>query len=191
MPSSHLILCRPLLLLPSIFPSIRVFSSHQVAKVLAFQFQHQSFQWTPRTNSFRMDWLNLLEVQGMLKSLLQHYSSKASILWYSAFFIVQLSHPYMTTDLSVSWRSAEPGWTPDLSCRIGSSLLNMFFFLRSKFQRQNRQSSCPDTSHTSVHLTSIQHQVTINNGNSHDQESRSGAGRYGLPWRRGPWLFAE
>ena len=72
-------------------------SSHEVAKVLEFQLQHQSFQWTPRTISFRMDQLDLLAVQGTLKSLLQHQSSKASILRHSAFFTVQLSHPYMTT----------------------------------------------------------------------------------------------
>ena len=70
---------------------------HQVAKVLDFQLQHQSYQWTPRILSFRMDWLDLLAVQGTLKSLLQHHSSKAAILRYSAFFTVQLSHPYMTT----------------------------------------------------------------------------------------------
>ena len=90
----------PLLLLPSIFPGIRIFStvtsSHQVAKVLGLQLQHQSYQWTPRILSFRMDWLDLLAVQGTLKSLLQHHSSKAAILRYSAFFTVQLSHPYMT-----------------------------------------------------------------------------------------------
>ena len=74
-----------------------VSSSHQVAKVLEFQLQHQSFQWTPGLISFRMDWLDHLAVQGTLKSLLQHHSSKASILWHSAFFTVQLSHPYMTT----------------------------------------------------------------------------------------------
>ena len=74
-----------------------VSSLHQVAKGLEFQLQHQFFQWTPRTVSFRMDWLNLFAVQGTLKSLLQHHSSKASILQCSAFFIVQLSHPYMTT----------------------------------------------------------------------------------------------
>ena len=71
-------------------------SSHQVAKVLEFQLQHQSFQWTPRLISFRIDWLDLLSVQGTLKNLFQHHSSKASILRSSAFFIVQLSHPYMT-----------------------------------------------------------------------------------------------
>jgi len=74
-----------------------VSSSHQVAKALQFQLYHQSFQWTFRTDSSRMDWLDLLAVQGTFKSLLQHHSSKASILQHSAFFIVQLSHPYMTT----------------------------------------------------------------------------------------------
>ena len=77
-------------------------SLHEVAKVLEFQLQHQSFQWTLRTNLFRMDWLDLLAVRGTLKSLLQHYSSKASILQHSAFFIVQLSHPYMTTGKNIA-----------------------------------------------------------------------------------------
>ena len=76
-----------------------VSSSHQVAKVLKFQLQHQSFQWTP---SFRMNWLNFLAVQGTLKSLLQYHSSKASILWRSAFFTVQWSHPYMTTGKTIA-----------------------------------------------------------------------------------------
>ena len=79
-----------------------VSSSHQVAKVLEFQLQHQSFQSTPRTHSFRMDWLDLLAVQGTLKSLLQHHTSKASILQRSAFFIVQLSHAYMTTGKTIA-----------------------------------------------------------------------------------------
>ena len=79
-----------------------VSSSHQMAKVLEFQLQHQSFQWIFRTDSFRMDWLDLLAVQGTLKSLLQHHSSKTSILWCSAFFIVQLSHPYMTTGKAIA-----------------------------------------------------------------------------------------
>ena len=78
-----------------------VSSSHQVAKVLEFQLQHQSFQWTPRTDFFRMDWLDLLAGQGTLKSLFQHHSSKASILLCSAFFIFQLSHPYMTTGKTI------------------------------------------------------------------------------------------
>ena len=77
-------------------------SSHEVAKVLEFQLQHQSFQWTPRTDLFRMDWLDLLAVQGTLKSLLQHYSSKASIFQCWAFFTVQLSHPHMTTGKTIA-----------------------------------------------------------------------------------------
>ena len=79
-----------------------VSSLHEVAKVLEFELQHQSYQWTPRTNSFRMDWLDLLAVQGTLKSLLQHHISKASILLHSAFFIVQLLHPYMTTGKTIA-----------------------------------------------------------------------------------------
>ena len=79
-----------------------VSSSHQVAKVLEFQLQHQSFQWIFRTDFFRIDWFDLLLVQGTLKSLLQHHSSKASILWHSAFLTVQLSHPYMTTGKTIA-----------------------------------------------------------------------------------------
>ena len=98
-PSNHLILCRPFHLLPWIFLSNRVFfqrfsSSHQVVKVLKLQLQ--SFQWIFRIDFFRIDWFDLLAVQGILKSLLQHHSLKASILWCPA-FMVQLSHPYMTT----------------------------------------------------------------------------------------------
>ena len=106
MPSNHLILCHPLLLLPSIFPSSRVFSNESALHIrwpiLEFQLQHQSFQWTPRLISFRMDWLDLLAVQGTLKSLLQHYSSKASFFRCSAFFIVQISYPYMTTGKTIA-----------------------------------------------------------------------------------------
>ena len=84
-----------------------VSSSHQVAKVLGFQLQHHSFQWTLRLISFRIDWLDLLAVQGTIKSLLQHHSSEASILQYSAFFIVQLSHPYMTIGktIALTWQT--------------------------------------------------------------------------------------
>ena len=101
-PSNHLILCRPLLLLPSIFPSIRVFSNESALPIRWPKYWSYSFNISPSTEhsgliSFRMDWLDLLGVQGTLKSLLQHHSSKASILQRSAFFIVQLSHPYMTT----------------------------------------------------------------------------------------------
>ena len=102
MPSNHLILCRPLFLLPSIFPSIRVFSNESVLHIRYPNYWSFSFSISPSNEhsgliSFRMDWLDLLAVQGTLKSLLQHHSSKASILWHSAFFTVQLSHPYMTT----------------------------------------------------------------------------------------------
>ena len=102
MPSSHLILCRPLLLMPSIFPSIRVFSNESALhirwpKYWSFSFSIIPSKEHPGLISSRMDWLDLLAVQGTLKSLLQHYSSKASILQCSAFFIVQLSHPYMIT----------------------------------------------------------------------------------------------
>ena len=104
-PSHHLILYRPLLLLPSIFPSISLFRwasyLHQVVKVLELQFQHQSFQWIFRTDSFRIDWFDLLAVQGTLKSL-QHHSSKASVLRRSAFLMVQLSYPYMTIGKTVT-----------------------------------------------------------------------------------------
>ena len=105
-PSNHLILCRPLLLLASIFPSIRVFSSESVLHIRWPKFWSFSFSISPSNEysgliSFRMDWLDLLEVQGTLKSMLQHHSSKASILWPSAFFTVQLSHPYMTTGKTI------------------------------------------------------------------------------------------
>ena len=106
MPSNHLILCRPLLLLPSIFPSIRVFSNESALPIRWQKYKSFSFNISPSSEypgliSFRMDWLDLLPVQGTLKSLLQHHSSKASILLRSAFFIVQLSHPYMTTRKTV------------------------------------------------------------------------------------------
>ena len=107
MPSNHLILYCPLLLLPSIFPSIRVFSNESALhmrwpKYWSFSFNISPSNEHPRLISFRMDWLDLLAVQGTLKSLLQHYSSKASFLWRSAFFIVQLSHPYMTTGKTIA-----------------------------------------------------------------------------------------
>ena len=107
MPSNHLILCRPLLLLPSIFPSIRVFSNESVLHTRWPKYCSSSFNISPSNEhpgliSFRMDWLDLLVVQGTLNSLLQHHSSKASVLWHSAFFIVQLSHPYMTTGKTIA-----------------------------------------------------------------------------------------
>ena len=106
-PSSRLILCRPLLLLPPIPPSIRVFSKESTLhlrwpKYWSFSFSISPSNQHPGLISFRMDWLDLLAVQGTLKSLLQHHSSKASILWRSAFFTVQLSHPYMTTGKTIA-----------------------------------------------------------------------------------------
>ena len=102
MPSNHLILCCPLLLLPSIFPSIRVFSNESALRIRCPKYWSFNFSISPSNEhpgviSFRMDWLDLLAVQGTLKNLLQYHSSKASILQCSALFIVQLSHPYMTT----------------------------------------------------------------------------------------------
>ena len=107
MPSSHLILCCPLLLLPPIPPSIRVFSNESTLRIRWPKYWSFSFSISPSNEhlgliSFRMDWLDLLEVQGTLKSLLQHHSSKASILWCSAFYTVQLSHPYMTTGKTIA-----------------------------------------------------------------------------------------
>ena len=107
MPSSHLILCRPLLLLPSIPPSIRVFSNEsnlrmRWPKYWSFSFSIIPSKEIPGLVSVRMDWLDLLAVQGTLKSLLQHHSSKASILWHTAFFMVQLSHPHMTTGKTIA-----------------------------------------------------------------------------------------
>ena len=107
MPSSHLIFCCPLLLLPSIFPTIRVFSNELFLHIRWPNYWSFSFNISPSNEhpgliSFRMDWLDLLAVQGTLKSLLQHHSSKGSILRHSAFFIVQLSHPYMTTGKTIA-----------------------------------------------------------------------------------------
>ena len=107
MPSHHLILCRPLLLLPSIFPSIRVFSNESALRIRWPKYWSFSFNNSPSSKysgliSFRMDWLDLLVVQGTLKSLLQQHSSKASMLQRSAFFTVQLSHPYMTTGETIA-----------------------------------------------------------------------------------------
>ena len=107
MPSNHLILSHPLLLLPSVFPSIRVFSSELVLRIRWPKYWSFSLSISPSNEysgliSFRMDWLDLLAVQGTLKSLLQHHSSKASILGHSAFFMVQLSHPCMTTGKTIA-----------------------------------------------------------------------------------------
>ena len=124
MPSNHLILCHPLLLLPPILPSIKVFSNESTLhmswpKYWSFNFSIIPSKEHPGLISFRMDWLDLLAVQGTLKSLLQHHSSKASILQCSAFFTVQISHPYMTTGKTI----ALTRWT--LVGKVMSLLLNM------------------------------------------------------------------
>ena len=111
MPSNNLILCCPLLLLPSIFPSIRVFSNESALHIRWPKYWSFSFSISPSNEhlgliSFRMDWLDLLAVQGTLKSLLQHHSSKASVLRHSDFFTVQLSHPYMTTGKTIALTAA-------------------------------------------------------------------------------------
>ena len=129
MPSSHLILCHPLLLLPSLFPSIRVFSNESALcirwpKYCSFSFNISPSNEHPGLISFRMDWLDLLAVQGTLKSLLQHHSSKASIFHCSAFFIVQLSDPYMTTGKTIAltrWTFAGKVMSLLLKCCLGWS----------------------------------------------------------------------
>ena len=123
MPSNHLILCHPLLLLPSFFPSFRVFSNESILirwpKYWSFSFSISPFNEYSGLISFMMDWLDLLTVQGTLKSLLQHHSLKASIRWHSAFFIVQLSHPCMTTGKTIALTK----WT--FVSKVTSLLFNM------------------------------------------------------------------
>ena len=137
MPSSHLILCRPLLLLPSIFPSIRVFSNESTLcmrwpKYWSFSFSIIPSKEHPGLISFKIDWLDLFAVQGTLKSLLQHHSSKASILRHSASFTVQLSHPYMTTGKTIALtRRTFVGKVVSLLLNMLSSLV-ITFLPRSK-----------------------------------------------------------
>uniref|UniRef100_A0AC11DT06 Uncharacterized protein n=1 Tax=Ovis aries TaxID=9940 RepID=A0AC11DT06_SHEEP len=136
MPSSHLILCRPLLLLPPIPPSIRVFSNESTLRMRWPKYWSFSFSILPSKEIpgliFRMDWLGLLAVQGTLKSLLQHHSSKASILRHSAFFTVQLSHPYMTTGKTIALtRRTLVGKVMSLLSNILSGLI-IAFLPRSK-----------------------------------------------------------
>ena len=127
MPSNHLIPHHPLLLLPSIFTSIRIFSSESVLCIRWPKYWSFSFSISPSNEYsgliyFRMDWLDLLGVQGTLKSLLQHHSSKASFLWHSAFFIVQLSHPYMTTGKTIAltrWTFVDKIMSLFLICYLG------------------------------------------------------------------------
>ena len=137
MPSNHLTLCHPLLLLPSIFPSIRVFSNESVLCIRWSKYWSFSFSISPsneysRLIFFRMDWLDLPAVQGTLKSLLQHHSLKASILQHSAFFIVQLSHPYMTTGKTTALNR----WT--FVSKVISLLFNKLFKLVTAFLPRNK-----------------------------------------------------
>ena len=137
MPTNHLIVCCPLLLLPSIFPSIRVFSNESALHIRWPKYWSFSFNISPSSEHpglilFRMDWLNLFAVQGTLKSLLQHHSSKASIFQHSAFFIVQLSHPYLTTGKTIALtRRTFVGKVMSLLFNM-SSMLVITFLPRSK-----------------------------------------------------------
>ena len=136
MPSNHLILCHPLHLLPSTIPRIRVFSNESVLCIRWPKYWSFNFSISPSSEysgliSFRMDWLGLLAVQGTVKSLFQHHSSKASILWLSAFFIVQLSHPYMTTGKI----KALTRWT--FVCKVKPLLFNMLSKLVITFPPRN------------------------------------------------------
>ena len=138
MPSNHLILCRPLSLLPSIFPNIRVFSNESALCMRWPKYWSFSFNIIPSnehlgTISFRMDWLDLLAVQGILKSLLQQHSSKASILRCSAFFILQLSHPYMNTGKTI----ALTRWT--FVGKVTSVLVNMLSRLVVTFLQMSKR----------------------------------------------------
>ena len=137
MPSSHLILCHPLLLLPSIFPSMRVFSNESALRIRWPEYWSFRFNSSPSNEhsgliSFRMDWLGLLAVQGTLKSLLQDHSSRASTLRHSAFFTIQLSHPYMTTGKTIALtRRTLVGKVKSLLLNI-LSMLVITFLQRSK-----------------------------------------------------------
>ena len=127
MPCNYLVICHPLLLLPSIFPSIRVFSNESALCIRWPKYWNFSFSISPSNEysgltSFRIDWVDLLAVQGTLKSLLQHHSSKASILQHSGFFMVQLSHPYMTTGKTTAFTT----WT------FAGKIMSLFFNLLSR-----------------------------------------------------------
>ena len=142
MPSNHLIFCHPLLLPTSIFPSTRVFSNELVLHIRWPKYWSFSFSISPSNEysgliSFRIDWLDLLAVQGTLKSLLQYHSSKSSILQCSAFFIVQFSHPYMTTGKTI----ALARWT--FVGKVMSLLFNMLFKLEWAYQNANLMMSFP------------------------------------------------
>ena len=145
MPPNHLILCRPLLLLPSMFPSIRVFSNESALcirwpKYWSFSFNISPSNEHPGLISFKMGWLDSLTVQGTLKSLLQHHSSKASILRHSAFFIVQISHPYMTPGKII----ALTRWT-----FVGKVMSLLFKMLSRLTSDSKKKKKCRDINQTS------------------------------------------
>ena len=138
MPCNHLIVCHPLLLLPSIFPSIRVFSNESAIYIRWPKYWSFSFSNSPSNEysgliSFRINWFGLLEVQGTLKSLLQHHSSKASVLQHSAFFIVQLSHPYMTTGKTIALTRR------NFVGKVMSVLFNMLFRFVTAFLPRSKR----------------------------------------------------
>ena len=162
MPSNHLILCHPLLLPPSIFPSIRVFSNESVLRIRWPKYWSFSFSISPSNEysgliSFKMNWLDILAVQGTLKNLLQHHSSKASVLQRSAFFIVQLSHPYMTTGKT----KALTRWT--FVGKVMFLLFNMLSRLEWAYQNVNLMISFPRCKSLNV-PDSLQNKIHLHNG---------------------------
>ena len=166
-PSNHLILCRSLLLLPSIFPSIRVFSNKSALPIRWPKYWSFSFNISPSNEhpgliSFRMDWLDLLAVQGTLKSLLQHHSSKGSILQRSAFFIVQLSHPYMTTGKTLRVKTGE-------SFHFGINDFLVPSFPKKEIQKDegNRIHTFPDPQDVVCCLFSLKQQLPSFNAGGH------------------------
>ena len=186
MPSNRLILCRPLLFLPSIFPSIKVFSNESVLHIRWPKYWSFSFNISPSNEyagliSFRMDCLELLAIQGTLKSLLQHHSSKASVLWCSAFFMVQLSYPYMTTGKTI----ALTRWT--FAGKVISLLFNMLSRLVMGFPVAQLVKNLPAVQKTRVHpwvgkipwRRKWQPTPVSLPGKSHGQRSLLGCGPWG------------
>ena len=162
MPSSHLILCHPLLL-PSVFPSIRVFSSESALCIRRPTYWSFSFSISPSSEysgpiSFRMDWLDLLAVQGTLRSLLQHHSSEASILWHSAFFMVQLSRPYMTTGKTIALtRQTFVGKVVSLHLNMLSRFIITFQMVAFLNAISRLDSSGAKFSSSFIHLKNVYH----------------------------------
>ena len=178
MPSNHLILCRPLLLLPSSFPSIRVFSNESVLHIRWPKYWNFIFSINPSNEysgliSFRIDWLDLIAVQGTLKSLLQHHSSKASLFWCSALFTVQLSHPYMTTRRSIAvstWTLSVkyiPPHPQKLASKIKQTSLSTNLAFLLSFEDRTPESHFWFQDHIEVFWTTVQ---ADDPGESHPQQ---------------------